>query len=171
MIDVTAEYNKIQDKLSKGGLTPKDRTAIPQMEMPHRDPKERARIMDEVTYGFSKEQAVVEANRCLQCKNPTCVEGCPVNVDIPGFIGQIAKGEFKAAINIIKRTSLLPAICGRVCSQEKQCQKTCMVGKSTRMQNAQFPLDVWNALLQTGNASTSLFLFQKLQKKQEKKLL
>ena len=63
MIDVTAEYNKIQDKLSKGGLTPKDRTAIPQMEMPHRDPKERARIMDEVTYGFSKEQAVVEANR------------------------------------------------------------------------------------------------------------
>ena len=129
MIDVTAEYNKIQDKLSKGGLTPKDRTAIPQMEMPHRDPKERARIMDEVTYGFSKEQAVVEANRCLQCKNPTCVEGCPVNVDIPGFIGQIAKGEFKAAINIIKRTSLLPAICGRVCPQEKQCQKTCMVGK------------------------------------------
>ena len=129
MIDVTAEYNKIQEKIKKGGLTPKDRTAIPQMEMPHRDPKERARIMDEVTYGFSKEQAVVEANRCLQCKNPTCVEGCPVNIDIPGFIGQIAKGEFKAAVNIIKRTSLLPAICGRVCPQEKQCQKTCMVGK------------------------------------------
>ena len=129
MIDVTAEYNKIQEKIKNGGLTPKDRTAIPQMEMPHRDPKERARIMDEVTYGFSKEQAIVEANRCLQCKNPTCVEGCPVNIDIPGFIGQIAKGEFKAAVNIIKRTSLLPAICGRVCPQEKQCQKTCMVGK------------------------------------------
>lgn len=129
-VDANEEYKKINDLIkTKGSLTPKDRTAIPQMEMPHREPKERARIMDEVTYGFSKEQAVVEANRCLQCKNPTCVEGCPVNIDIPGFVGEIAKEDFQSAINIIKKTSLLPAICGRVCPQEKQCQKFCMVGK------------------------------------------
>lgn len=129
MVNVLEEYNKIQEKIKNGGLTAKDRSQIPQMEMPHRNPKERAHQMIEVTLGFSKEQAVVEANRCLQCKNPTCVAGCPVNIDIPGFVGEIAKGEFKSAIDIIKKTSLLPAICGRVCPQEKQCQKTCMVGK------------------------------------------
>ena len=129
MIDVAEEYNKIQEKLNNGGLSPKDRSSIPQMQMPHRDAKLRARQMDEVALGFTKEQAVVEANRCLQCKNPTCIQGCPVNIDIPGFIAKIATGEFKASVDIIKKTSLLPAICGRVCPQEKQCQKTCMVGK------------------------------------------
>ena len=130
MIDVTAEYNKIQDLLKTNGkLTAKERSAIPQMEMPHRDPKVRARIMDEVTYGFSKEQAVVEANRCLQCAKPFCMEGCPVNINIPKFVAEIARGEFKQAVDTIKETSLLPAICGRVCPQEKQCQGKCTVGK------------------------------------------
>ena len=128
-INVTEEYNKIQEKIKNGGLTPKDRNAIPQMQMPHRDAKQRARMMDEVALGFTKEQAIVEANRCLQCAKPFCIEGCPVNIDIPGFIKQIAEGEFKAAVDIIKKTSLLPAICGRVCPQEKQCQGKCTVGK------------------------------------------
>lgn len=130
MIDVESEYNKIQELLKTNGkLSPKERNAIPQMEMPHRDAKERARIMDEVTYGFSEHQAVVEANRCLQCAKPFCMEGCPVNINIPKFVSEIARGEFKAAVDTIKETSLLPAICGRVCPQEKQCQGKCTVGK------------------------------------------
>ena len=119
-------YNDISGKT----LTPKDRMAIPQMEMPAQEPKVRARNMSEVALGYTKEMAVVEANRCLQCKTMPCVSGCPVNVNIPKFIGEIAKGDFKAAVDTIKTTSLLPAICGRVCPQEKQCQGQCTVGKT-----------------------------------------
>ena len=93
------------------------------------DPKVRATNFEEVCYGYNKEEAMAEASRCLNCKNPRCVSGCPVNINIPKFIGEIAKGEFKAAVDIIKETSLLPAICGRVCPQEKQCQGKCTVGK------------------------------------------
>ena len=115
---------------AKGELTVKDRMAIPQMEMPAQDPKVRARNMNEVALGYTEEQAIVEANRCLQCKNQPCISGCPVAVQIPQFIAQVAKGEFKKAVDIIKETSLLPAICGRVCPQEKQCQGQCTVGKT-----------------------------------------
>ena len=115
---------------AKGELTVKDRMAIPQMEMPAQDPKVRARNMNEVALGYTEEQAIVEANRCLQCKNQPCIAGCPVAVQIPQFIAQVAKGEFKKAVDIIKETSLLPAICGRVCPQEKQCQGQCTVGKT-----------------------------------------
>ena len=129
-IDVELEYNKIQDLIKANGkLTAKDRSAIPQMEMPARDPKTRAREMAEVALGYSAEQAVVEANRCLQCAKPFCMEGCPVNINIPAFIKQIAEEDFKGAVDTIKQTSLLPAICGRVCPQEKQCQGKCTVGK------------------------------------------
>lgn len=110
-------------------MTVQERRVIPQQEMPTREPKERARLMDEVALGYIQEQAVVEANRCLQCKNKPCIKGCPVNVQIPEFIAEIAKGDFKAAVDIIKQTNLLPAICGRVCPQEKQCQGECTVGK------------------------------------------
>ena len=124
------EYKKIKDLLAANGkLTAKDRNAIPQMEMPSRDPKKRAREMGEVALGYTKEMAVVEANRCLQCAKPFCMEGCPVNINIPAFIKEIANENFKGAIDIIKQTSLLPAICGRVCPQEKQCQGKCTVGK------------------------------------------
>ncbi len=119
------EYEKIRGK----ELTAKDRAAIPQMEMISGEPLVRARQMTEVALGYTKEQAIVEANRCLQCRNQPCVSGCPVNVQIPQFIAQVAKGEFKAAVDIIKETNLLPAICGRVCPQEKQCQGQCTVGK------------------------------------------
>ena len=124
------EYNKIKELLSANGkLSAKDRNAIVQMEMPSRDPKKRAREMGEVALGYTKEMAVVEANRCLQCGKPFCMEGCPVNINIPGFIKEIAAENFKGAVDIIKKTSLLPAICGRVCPQEKQCQGKCTVGK------------------------------------------
>ncbi len=120
------EFAKINGKT----LSPKDRMAIPQQIMPTGEPKARARQMSEVALGYTKEQAIVEANRCLQCKNQPCVNGCPVNVPIPQFIAEVAKGEFKKAVDIIKTTNLLPAICGRVCPQEKQCQGLCTVGKT-----------------------------------------
>ena len=123
------EYEALQTKLAAGPLTQKDRMAIPQQAMPVGEPLIRARQMTEVALGYTKEQAVVEANRCLQCKNQPCVSGCPVNVPIPQFVAEVAKGEFKKAVDIIKTTNLLPAICGRVCPQEKQCQGQCTVGK------------------------------------------
>ena len=125
-----AEYEKLQQKMATAPLTPKDRMAIPQQEMPTGEPLVRAREMKEVALGYTVEQAVVEANRCLQCKNAPCVKGCPVSVPIPQFIAEVAKGEFKKAVDIIKTTNLLPAICGRVCPQEKQCQGLCTVGKT-----------------------------------------
>lgn len=123
-------YSDLEPKISSDSISVKDRMTIPQQEMPTAEPKERARLMSEVALGYTREQAIVEANRCLQCKNQPCVSGCPVNVPIPQFIAQVAKGEFKKAVDIIKTTNLLPAICGRVCPQEKQCQGHCTVGKT-----------------------------------------
>src|SRR5574344_554330 len=124
------EYKKLQDMMKKGPLSVADRMAIPQQIMPTGEPKVRAREMSEVALGYTEEQAVVEANRCLQCKNMPCVSGCPVNVQIPSFIAEVAKGNFKGAVDVIKTTNLLPAICGRVCPQEKQCQGQCTLGKA-----------------------------------------
>ena len=107
------EYKALQEKLAAGALTPKDRMAIPQQEMPVAEPKARVRLMSEVALGYTKEQAVVEANRCLQCKNAPCMQGCPVSVPIPSFIAEVAKGEFKKAVDIIKTTNLLPAKANR----------------------------------------------------------
>ena len=127
-----AELAAVNRKLEQGPLTTKDRMAIPQQDMPVLEPRERARLMDEVAMGYTSEQAMVEAQRCLQCKNQPCVNGCPVNVPIPQFIAEIAKGDFKKSVDIIKTTNLLPAICGRVCPQEKQCQEQCTVGKALK---------------------------------------
>lgn len=110
-------------------LRPKDRRAIPCQDMPHQDALERSGNFAEVALGYTPEQARVEAMRCLQCKSAPCVDGCPVRIDIPGFVQAMADGDFGEAITIIKRDSLLPAICGRVCPQESQCQATCTVGK------------------------------------------
>jgi glutamate synthase (NADPH/NADH) small chain len=97
--------------------------------MREQDPKVRARNFEEVPYGYSPEEAVEEAKRCLMCKKPGCTKGCPVNINIPGFIGQIALGNFWEAMKIMKQTNTLPAICGRVCPQESQCEGQCVLGK------------------------------------------
>ena len=94
-----------------------------------RDPRERSGDFNEVSMGYSPEQAVEEASRCIQCKNPQCVKGCPVNIDIPAFIKQIVAGDPKAALSKIKEKNNLPAVCGRVCPQEDQCEKMCILGK------------------------------------------
>ena len=88
--------------------------------------------MKEVALGYSSDQARLEALRCLQCKNAPCINGCPVRINIPGFITAIAAGDDQKAINIIKESSVLPAICGRVCPQEEQCQAPCTVGKALK---------------------------------------
>lgn len=113
-------------------LRPRDRMAIPVQEMPAQEPLARARNMREVALGYYAEQARVEAVRCLQCKNAPCVAGCPVGIQIPQFIAALAEGDPAKAIAIIKETSLLPAVCGRVCPQETQCQAPCTLGKSLK---------------------------------------
>ena len=113
-------------------LTTKDRLAITPQEMPTQDPNERKHNMEEVALGYMEEQAKLEASRCLQCKNAPCVKGCPVQIDIPAFIQAIEDGDYKTSIEIVKKNSLLPAVCGRVCPQETQCQAFCTVGKSLK---------------------------------------
>ncbi len=110
-------------------LKPRDRMAIPAQEMPSQDPAVRRSNMEEVAIGYTPEQAKLEAERCLQCKTAPCIAGCPVGIDIPGFIQAIADGDNKKAVDILKKDSLLPAVCGRVCPQETQCQAPCTVGK------------------------------------------
>ena len=102
---------------------------IPRQPMPEQEPKVRAKNFDEVPTGQSAEAAMLEAARCLQCKKPACVDGCPVGVDIPGFIQQVKEGDFTGAITTIWETNALPAVCGRVCPQELQCEGKCIVGK------------------------------------------
>ena len=102
---------------------------VPRQPMPEQPPVERVRNFREVPRGYSDETARLEASRCLQCKRPTCVDGCPVRVDIPGFIKAIRDGDFLASIHVIKMTNSLPAVCGRVCPQEEQCEKLCVLTK------------------------------------------
>ncbi len=97
-------------------------------EMPSQDPAVRSRNFDEVALGYTKEQAIDEAKRCLNCKNKPCVGGCPVKIDIPSFIAKVAEGDFAAAYEIISASSSLPAVCGRVCPQENQCEGKCVRG-------------------------------------------
>jgi len=102
---------------------------LPRHKMPEQDPKERIHNYSEVPFGYSEETAMKEASRCLQCKKPGCISGCPVGVDIPAFIKLIAEGKFVEAAWKLKEDSALPAVCGRVCPQEDQCEKLCIVGK------------------------------------------
>ncbi|MCM1034831.1 MAG: bifunctional dihydroorotate dehydrogenase B NAD binding subunit/NADPH-dependent glutamate synthase [Paludibacter sp.] len=108
-------------------MKPKERTAIERVQMPELDAAYRATTLtEEVNQGLSKEQALTEAKRCLDCVNPTCVQGCPVGINIPTFIKHIEAEDLKGAIQTIKKSSTLPAVCGRVCPQEKQCESRCI---------------------------------------------
>ncbi len=110
-------------------LTPKERMQIPKQVMPERDPLVRNKNFEEVNLGFSEAVAIKEAERCLQCKKPKCIAGCPVSIKIDEFIDLVAAGEFLDAANKIKEDNALPAICGRVCPQEEQCEQVCVTGK------------------------------------------
>ena len=108
-------------------MKPKERTAIERCVMPELEPAYRAtKLRDEVNTGFTKEMALVEAQRCLDCPKPACMEGCPVSINIPSFVKNIERGEFIKAAQVLKMTSSLPAVCGRVCPQEKQCESKCI---------------------------------------------
>ena len=110
-------------------LSKRDRMAIVRQAMPERDPAERSRSFDEVNLGFTERIAVIEARRCLDCKRATCVDGCPVGVDIPGFVGAIERGDLDAAARILFAANTLPAVTGRVCPQETQCEAACIRGR------------------------------------------
>ncbi len=111
------------------GVDNKERLKIKRVGMRNQAPEERIHNFEEVPYGYSPEEASIEAKRCIQCKKPFCIEGCPVNINIPAFIKLVESGDFLGAARKIKETNSLPAICGRVCPQEDQCEKVCTVGK------------------------------------------
>ena len=123
LTDRNAEWRKELRASTKA----KERTAIERVKMPELDPLYRATTRtEEVNIGLTKEMALTEAKRCLDCPKPTCMEGCPVSINIPSFIKNIERGQFLAAAKVLKNTSALPAVCGRVCPQEKQCESKCV---------------------------------------------
>ncbi|QJB55712.1 NADPH-dependent glutamate synthase [Pseudodesulfovibrio sp. zrk46] len=107
----------------------KKKVVRPRTPMPHQDAMKRGTNFSEVALGYSREQALVEAERCLQCKKPLCQDGCPVNIDIKGFIAALVDEDLKGAYDVIRKTNSLPAVCGRVCPQETQCEGKCILGK------------------------------------------
>ena len=131
--ECASEYDELTNRDAawraelRNKMKPKERTAIERCPMPELDPIYRAtKLREEVNTGFTKEMALVEAQRCLDCPKPACMEGCPVNIKIPSFIKNIERGEFVKAAQVLKMTSSLPAVCGRVCPQEKQCESQCI---------------------------------------------
>ena len=131
MVTNNKDEKMLQELLEKQklcALKPGDRYNIPPQAMPEQDASLRRSNVEEVTTGYTEIQARLEAMRCLQCKKTSCVLGCPVGIRIKEFVGAIAGGDYKQAIEIIRENSLLPAVCGRVCPQEVQCQEKCVVG-------------------------------------------
>jgi glutamate synthase (NADPH/NADH) small chain len=132
--NITTEEHRQQvleellEKKKAGKLTPAERFKIPPQPMPEQDHNDRCHNVNEVALGYTETAARLEALRCLQCKNAPCIKGCPVRIRIKDFVAAIADGRYEEALDIIKENSLLPAVCGRVCPQEVQCQQTCTVG-------------------------------------------
>jgi len=124
-LEADSLYQEIRDKELKG----KDRLQIPAQEMPTQEPEKRVQNMNEVALGYYEHQVRVEAARCLQCNPAPCIKGCPVSINIPAFVKAAEEGDFEGSVRILKESSLLPSICGRVCPQESQCQATCTVGR------------------------------------------
>ena len=126
-IEELTDRNAEWRKELRASMKAKERTAIKRVKMPELDPVYRATTRtEEVNIGLTKEMALTEAKRCLDCPKPTCMEGCPVSINIPSFIKNIERGQFLAAAKVLKNTSALPAVCGRVCPQEKQCESKCV---------------------------------------------
>jgi len=111
------------------GTAKKDKVKIPRQHAIEQPAEVRRRNFQEVSFGFNEELALIEADRCIDCKKPTCIDGCPVDVDIPSFIKLILERDYRGAIEKIRETNYLPMICGRVCPQENQCEKTCLLSK------------------------------------------
>ena len=125
----TSEVSQTSEASAKGPKPARRKTRV---TMPEQEPGVRIANFKEVPLGYTPEQAQEEAVRCLQCKKPFCVEGCPVNVDIPAFLHLVAEGKFAEAAQKIKETNCLPAICGRVCQQETQCEEKCIqIGRAS----------------------------------------
>ena len=112
-----------------GGIAEEMRDNKKRVPVREQDPKVRATNFEEVCYGYDAEEAIIEAQRCLKCKNPQCVKACPVNIEIPQFVNCVAEGRFEDAARVINRSSALPSVCGRVCPQESQCEGSCVMGK------------------------------------------
>lgn len=110
-------------------LKPKARVKVPRQEPVEREPRARSADFGEVSQGFTEQSALIEALRCLECRDPVCTKGCPVGVDIRGFVHRILERDYKGALAMIRETNALPAICGRVCPQESQCEEVCTLGK------------------------------------------
>lgn len=126
-IEELTDRNAEWRKELRASMKAKERTTIERVKMPELDPLYRATTRtEEVNIGLTKEMALTEAKRCLDCPKPTCMEGCPVSINIPSFIKNIERGQFLAAAKVLKNTSALPAVCGRVCPQEKQCESKCV---------------------------------------------
>ena len=119
--------------------------------MPSQEPQVRAHNFNEVATGYTEETALDEALRCLSCKNMPCVSGCPVNIHIPEFIAKIKEGDFEGAYRVISKTSSLPAVCGRVCPQETQCESKCVRGIKASLSASAGS----SALLRTGTTPTA----------------
>ena len=126
-IEILTDHDAQWRKDLRASMKPKERVAIERVQMPELDPVYRATTrLEEVDQGLTKKMALIEAKRCLDCGRPSCIEGCPVNIDIPSFVKNIERGQFLAAAKVLKNTSALPAVCGRVCPQEKQCESKCV---------------------------------------------
>ena len=125
-------WEEYKDRGADAPIKPKERISIPQQDMPSQDPHERRANQQEVATGYTEAQVLVESMRCLQCKKAPCIAGCPVGIDIPRFIKLALEGDYQASVDAIKESSLLPAICGRVCPQEVQCMEKCTVGRSLK---------------------------------------
>ena len=153
LVDRDAEYRQALRKSMKA----KERTQIERCKMPELDPVYRATTRtEEVNKGLTVEQALTEAKRCLDCANPTCMQGCPVNINIPSFVKNIERGEFLNAARVLKSTSALPAVCGRVCPQEKQCESKCIHLKMNEPAVAIGNLERFAADFERGSGMTAL---------------
>jgi glutamate synthase (NADPH/NADH) small chain len=127
--ELDLEAQQLWENYSTKELTNRERMAIPDQHMATQEVAVRVTNMEEVALGYSEAQVRVEALRCLHCKNAPCITGCPVQIDIPRFIALVGEGKFGEAVGVIKESSLLPAICGRVCPQEVQCPTPLYCGK------------------------------------------